>query len=369
MTGSPDSPLRIVGGVASVTRLYDVAYEIDLEQVARSVRGHPTRLRLARARPRSVAYSEPPVDLELGTATVSVAGDPLEVTAWARVFDFGAIRLSYVLDVADGGWDPFVARVNELEALTEQDQPWRDDLARVLEIVQPALRKPVDSGIEIDHTFVTVRGFEPALSSEEILADVDLVPVLTGEREPLSQRARAEVMSRALTYYEDDLVVIGPSRSFIVEPEGEPDVADVLGMANAQLLELRYYDQLLARELIEMHDRIDRTREGLGALARRRYAALARSLYALHAEITAVSERIDNALVVTEDVYLARVYEAALAQHRVPTWSAGVHRSLELVRDAYTALNDEATSARAEYLEIAIVLLIAIDILLVIFYY
>ena len=41
-----------------------------------------------------------------------------------------------------------------------------------------------------------------------------------------------------------------------------------------------------------------------------------------------------------------------------------MHRSLELVRDAYTALNDEATSARAEYLEIAIVLLILFDIII-----
>lgn len=356
---------RIVGGSVSITRLHDVAYAIDLEAVGPALGVRPTRLRLARARHRSVAYAEPPIDIDLGSARLPLGGRDIDVTVRARVFDFGAIRLAYSLDVGDGDFDILVARVNELEVAFQEGEPWRSGIEDLVKALRPVMTKPSSSGIEIDHTFVSVRGFLPRLTSEEILEHVDLVPLITGEHEALSKKARADVMGRSLTYYEDDLVVIGATRSFIVEPEGEPDVADVLGMVHAQLLELRYYDQLLATELTALHDRIDRTRLGMGPLARRRYAALARSLYALHAEIASVSERIDNALVVTDDVYLARVYDSALEQHRVPSWSAGVHRSLELVREAYTALKDEATSARAEYLEIAIVLLILIDIVLV----
>lgn len=359
------SEIHVTGASVLVTRLYDVAYAIDLNVVAELADAHPTRLRLERARARSISYMEPPVDLDLGRATVDIAGTSVDVSCGARVFDFGAVRVSYGLEVNDAPWARFLETVNDLEGLMDTAEPWSEDLDRVLDLIRPAIEKPSSSGIEIDHTFVSTRGFTPPLGSADIMERVDLVPMLTGELEALSEPARREVLSRTLTYYEDDLVVIGATRSFIVEPEGEPDVADVLGVAHAQLLELRYYDQLLARELIHMHDRIGQTRHGIGVLARRRYANLARSLYALHAEITSVSERIDNALVVTDDVYLARVYESALAQHRVPSWSAGVHRSLELVRDAYTALNDQATSARAEYLEIAIVLLIAIDIVLV----
>ncbi len=356
---------RIVGGSVAITRLYDVAYAIDLAGVGADLGVEPTRLRLARARQRSVAYSEPPVDLDLGVTAVRFGDREVEVRSAARLFDFGAIRLSYTLDVGDEALDAFAALVDEFEALFHSEEPWAGQLDELVRVLRPVLSKPSSSGIEIDHTFVSVRGFAPSLGSEEILETVDLVPLITGEQEALSRKARAEVMERALTYYTDDLVVIGATRSFIVEPDAEPDVADVLGMAHAQLLELRYYDQLLAKELITLHDRIGRTRRGIGPMARRRYASLARALYALHAEIASVSERIDNALVVTDDVYLARVYESALQQHRVPSWRAGVHRSLELIRDAYTALNDEATSARAEYLEIAIVLLILIDIVLV----
>ena len=66
-----------------------------------------------------------------------------------------------------------------------------------------------------------------------------------------------------------------------------------------------------------MYDRIEKVRETFTGLARRRYASLARSLNALLAEVTEVAARVENALVVTEDVYLAKVYEAALEHFRV----------------------------------------------------
>jgi uncharacterized Rmd1/YagE family protein len=77
-----------------------------------------------------------------------------------------------------------------------------------------------------------------------------------------------------------------------------------------------------------------------------------------------VAERVENALVVTEDIYLAKVYDAALEHFRVRDWEAAVDRKLAIIRDTYTALYDEATSARAEYLEMAIVLLIVLEIVL-----
>ena len=42
----------------------------------------------------------------------------------------------------------------------------------------------------------------------------------------------------------------------------------------------------------------------------------------------------------TEDVYLAKVYEAALEHFRVRDWEAAVDRKLAIIRDTYTALYD-----------------------------
>ena len=58
-------------------------------------------------------------------------------------------------------------------------------------------------------------------------------------------------------------------RAFLVEPEGDTDVADVLQVANAQLLEMLHYDQLLDEELPRMYERVKDTRHRIRGLARR----------------------------------------------------------------------------------------------------
>jgi len=67
---------------------------------------------------------------------------------------------------------------------------------------------------------------------------------------------------------------------------------------------------------------------------------------------------------VTEDVYLARVYAAAMALFRVPVVGEAVERKLQVIRDTYRGLYEEASATRTELLEIAIVLLIVSEIVL-----
>jgi hypothetical protein len=84
----------------------------------------------------------------------------------------------------------------------------------------------------------------------------------------------------------------------------------------------------------------------------------------LVAATTEVVERAENALKVTDDVYLARVYSAALEVFRGRQWRAGIDRKLAIIRETYGMLNAEAQSARGEVLEIAILALIAVEIVL-----
>jgi uncharacterized Rmd1/YagE family protein len=83
--------------------------------------------------------------------------------------------------------------------------------------------------------------------------------------------------------------------------------------------------------------------------------------------VTELTEKVDNALQVTEDVYLARVYGAALELFRVKLVSAAVDRKLAIIRDTYAALYDEAASSRAGLMEAAVVVLILVEIVLALF--
>lgn len=362
----PPAP-RVEEGSITVLRLYDVAYAIDLRKVEREAASTgPTRIRLRRAKPKAIAFGEPPVELGLGRVTVEARDSWLTADVTARVYDFGAVSLSFRFPAGPSNWEDLADLVQTAEESLSPEIV-RAHLERVRSLIGPGLEQPTTNGVEEDYLLVMVRRFDRPITGSGVLAELDLPRLLSGEEQPLSESARQELLRHAYSYYEDDLVALTWDRAFIVEPSGDTGVADVLEVANAQLLELRYYDALLDAELPRMYDRIQRARAALGGLARRRYANLAREIYTRVAEVTEIAERVDNALVVTEDVYLARIYGAALDLFRVKLWNSAVERKLAIMRDAYTALYEDAATARAEYLEAAIVLLIVLEIVLAFF--
>ena len=352
-------------GSVVVLRLYDVAYEIDLAAVETLAADQlPTaRLRLSRAEPKAIAYGSPPVVIDLGS--VELAG-PAVGTAFARIYDFGAVSLWLRFDRQDLGWDDFTAYARAIDRAAAADggAPWAELMRRVVDLIAPALEQPSDARLEEDYLLAIVRSFDRPMTGESVLRELDLVPFLSGDDRELSAGASAELLRNAFSYYTDDLAVLTWDRAFLYEPRGDTDVADVLEVANAQLLELRYYDDRLDRELPRMYDRVAHARTTFAPLAMRRNAHLARQLHALVAEVTELTEKVENALKVTEDVYLARIYAAALDLFRVRPRGAAVDRKLTIIRDTYTALFDEAATARAEVLEATIVALILFEIVM-----
>ncbi len=271
------------------------------------------------------------------------------------------------MPVGEASWQEFGALLERVDIAVGADAAspiWLTALNRVRGVIAEALERPATSMLEEDYLIGIVHELDSPLSAEALLDRLDLAPLLSGDQRRLSESARRDLLRNRFSYYVDDLVVLAWDRAFIYEPRRDTDVVDVLEVANAQLLEMRYYDELLDDELPRMYDLIEAGHHTVGLLASRRYARLARRLYSLVAEVTELTERVDNALQVTEDVYLARVYGAAIELFRVPNVSAAVDRKLSIIRETYSALYSEASSQRAELLEIAILALILLEVVL-----
>ncbi|HVY15669.1 MAG TPA: hypothetical protein VHB27_10585 [Rhodopila sp.] len=357
--------LDVAAGAIIAYRLFDVAYAIDLGKAeanwARTVRTGISRGRLTATPAKAVTFGVPPVELTLDAVTLPLPA-PFPVTATARLYEFGAVSLELHVPVADLGWAAFTQRLNDIDRTVADSPLWGMLLGRVRDGVGDALVRPAGTFLEEDYLVGVVQAFSETLPAEALLQRLDLVPLLSGEVRPLSDAARADLLRHRYSFYVDDLVVLTWDRAFIYEPRGDSDVLDVLEVANAQLLEMRYYDELLDGELPRMYDLVEAARRHRPLPGARRFADLARRFYTLVAEVTELTEKVDNALQVTEDVYLARIYAAALELFRVPTVSAAVSRKLSIIRDTYTALYDEAHSSRSEMLEIMVLVLIAVEI-------
>ena len=366
--------LAVRSGEVAALRLFDIAYTIDLTQAeslwAMREGGKVSRAQLTSTPPKALNFGVAPLQLALGSTLLTLGNREVTAELSVRLYDFGVAALTARVTVADQTWGAFVTDFDALHRAVGPTSTtfWTNLLARVCEVILPALDRPaVDTSLDEDYLIGTVHAFSEPLDAAELRNRVDLAALLSGEKRALSAASNRELLARSFSYYADDMVVLTWDRAFIYEPRRDTDVADVIEVANAQLVEFRYYDTLLDDELPRMYDRVENAHGAMSLLASRRFAHLARRLYTLVAEVTELTERVDNALQVTEDVYLARVYSTALGLFRVPALGESVDRKLAIIRDTYAALYEEASSRRTELLEISVVLLIMLEIVLMVF--
>ncbi len=359
----------VVSGAIIACRLFDVADAIDLTKAeslwAEHARPASTRGRLVSTPPKAVAFGVPPLEVPLEPVLIQLDCIEVQAQVSARLYDFGVARLALQVATSNLSWTDFTRHVIALDRNVGPGtglRIWNESLCQLRATFAGALIRPSEVLLEEDYLIGMVRAFDQALDAETLLQKIDLVPLLSGEERPLAEGARRDILRQRFSYYADDLVVLTWDRAFVYEPRGDSDVIDVLEVANAQLLEMRYYDQVLDAELPRMYGSVEAMQHASRLFGSRRFANLARRLYSLVAEVTEVREKVDNALQVTEDVYLARVYAAALDLFRVAAVSASVDRKLAIIRDTYAALYEEASAGRAALMESAIVVLIAVEI-------
>jgi len=368
------STLRVRGG-ATLYRIYDVGYSIDLERAARILAARtPARVRPERREAEAIRIANLPITLPLGPARLTAAGSSYDVELSARIFDFGVVSLRMRVPApAEIGWQQFVEFGNRIGSGADAQAIFDGELARLLAELAPAVERMGVATVTEDYTVfrvATLRDGSGAALPAGSLTDGDVVPLLLGEERPLSEAARRELLPHRFSYYADDLAILTWDNALVIDPapDEETDVQYVLEFANAQLLELRYYDALLDAELPRMYDRVADARGGVRGFRNRRIRELLGKMQQTVADSTEIVERVENSLKVTDDVYLARIYAAALEIFRGRVWRAGIDRKLSIIRETYAMLNDEAQAARSEALEIAIVVLIVGEIAIALFH-
>ncbi|NUN51985.1 MAG: hypothetical protein HUU06_04230, partial [Planctomycetaceae bacterium] len=192
----------------------------------------------------------------------------------------------------------------------------------------------------------------------------DLARVLLGEPPGagLSARTVEDVTRHRFSYGGDDLCVLDWDTALVVEPGGDRSVADVLELASAQLLELRWYDDLFEKEMMAVAALLGRPRAAFAWLFVGRYGRVTRRIQHRVVDSVEFISRVENAVRVVGDLYLARVYRAAVERFRVESWVAEVLRRQEVAARVATLLHDEADSALGHVLEATIILLIVWEI-------
>jgi hypothetical protein len=357
----------IASAVLTIYQFFDIGDAIDLDQAQRCL-SNPSerRARLRTRQSESIRIAQPPLRVELGTVPVTLADHSRTGALRAVVYDLGAVEIAIEVRLsAPLSWE----NVADLFAAA-QDLP-ADVMGSItaaldeLEtLIRPAISRPQRSPVIEDYCVLIVERLDPPYPAAE-LADHPVVrAALLGERRALSTDASRLVT--ALSYYPDDLALLSWNGALLIESDAAAaaTAADILAFANVELLLIRSYDATLDARLPEVHRRIAQAQRRFTMPLVRRYSQLLSDVQRLVAEVTEVTEQIDNALKVTDDVYWNRLYSAALGVLRVRIWREGVDHKLALLRETFAMLHADADSERAAALEWAIVLLIVFEIVM-----
>ncbi len=339
-------------------RIYDVAGEIKLDMVEKLLSQiKPTsRMKPSRIKPKSIHIANPPVLVELGEEVRELNGRPHSVNYFARIYDLGVIsvvmRISIPPDYSYGQIHGLAVHLNNDEGIEPLLEQRLEEVCRTL---GEAMIKPEKTGFVEEYSIYFFHNWEPGW---------DPAPLLLAETEPLSDQFRREVLANSFSYGKDDLAVITWDSALVYDASGSADIPDLLEFANSQLLELRYYDSLLSREMDKMYAALEESETIARYRRRGHYRKIMNCLMELVIDISEITERIQNSIKLTEDVFYARVYGAALNIFRTRAWAESIERKITIIQQNYSMLSNEVATQQSTILELAIVLLIMLDILL-----
>ncbi len=374
---SAPAPLR---GSVLVLIQFDVCEEIRLDELRKIFGARTAEASFKHQAPGYVRYQRPPVEETLDPLILD-SGERLE--GQIKYYDYVVVSLVFELPFS-GDWNTLI----QLSCRWTSDSNFEKLASRVvkqkLERAAPALVKPYSSQeaggewLQEDYFIFHVREIRLAdprlgdLKSDDINATPsanDLLAahgdqisqVVRGEMSMLSEGERQEILQSRISYYPNDLAVIGWNAAFIYDTDAGAETAiQLLQYANSQLLEFRHYDELLTKELENVYDFLDAG--GTGLWSRWRTARAAAKLHTVLLDVNELTERADNAIKFLSDMFSARLYKLCAAKVGVPDYKDLVKEKLQTAEDLYRFMVEQFNQSRAFILELMVVVILIIEL-------
>jgi hypothetical protein len=344
--------------------LYDVAEEIRLDQARQILHaGGPDRAPgFRRPAPEYVRFAHPPIVRDKIAVEVD-SGD--RWTCVVKFYDYGvvsiALELTWQLD-----WPGLVQLSSNWIGSAEIERKAAELARAQVETVRGTLVKPYSNWSSEDYYVVHVRealdGTGHPLSSGDLVAQhgSNIAQIVRSEAVPLSDPEIAEILRGMVSYYPSDLLVVAWMAAFLYDtPEGALPILQLLEYANTQLLEFRYYDEVLTEVLAGVYRRLEHRR---GLFGRWRLAKDAERLNRIRLDVIELTERVDNSIKFLSDMFYARAYRLAAARIGVTDYRDLVDQKLKTAADLYQSMVGEFHQGRAFVLEALVVVILLIEL-------
>jgi hypothetical protein len=357
------SAITVAGSFRSIF-FYDLSEEIRLNELRTLLRSPPASREPAfrHLAPEYVRFERPPV-VEMLSPQILENGERLNCRA--NYHDYGVVGIEFEL-AFDFAWDNLVNSSATWIAAVEMERRAAEIVKVLGSRIAPALVKPYEYRLNEDyyifHLLPMTDGTGRVIDAGELISRYgsDIARIVRGESTALSLDEQSEVLQSKISYYPNDLLVVGWSAALVYDTvEGAAPTIQLLEYANSQLLEFRHYDHVLSERLGRVYDSVS---TGKGFFARWRMAREAERLSAMRLEVQELTERADNSIKFLSDTFSARVYRLAAARIGVPDYRQLVEEKLNTVGELYQLMMDRFHEGRAFVLEVMVVVILIIEL-------
>lgn len=354
-------------GTILVHRVFDIAGEISLPRAEQllSDEAKGPRLKFPTDTRKAIIIKEAPLKADLGEEVLDMPSGKFPVRIFARVWNYGVLSVTIEIPIPPGTeWGRLVTLASELEASDEVELLAVSRKDALKKRILPALTGPAEWEIYEDYITYIIEKADGSANPREFIKKVDVAELILAEdKERLGEESRAFIMDSAIQYSSSDLAIIDWNSALLIEPDGERDVADVIEFSLTHLLEFRYYDEMLSRKLDELYDTMEQKRESVGNIFRNLYDAAAEDSSRKYMEFSEFLGRVENSLKTVGDPYLAVVFRASALEFHFDDWKKSISRKMETLAQISQILHGEVNTRRSHWLEIIIIILIAIEVI------
>lgn len=339
--------------------LFDVCEEIDLEALRKILNIEERHERSFRhPSPEYVRFERPPVVQRL---------EPILLASGSRLdgelnfYEYGVVSIKLELPF-EADWPELIELSCRWMTTPDLESQASRTVRRCLEKAGPALIKPREDWLSEDYTIIHLQDTGEAPTAAELIArhGNEIARIVRGEQAELSPEETLELLGSRLSYYPDDLLVVGWTAAFIHDTaEDAAPTIQLLEYANTQLLEFRYYDAMLSKLL----EGVYRTLEKKGSFwTRWRMASQAEHLNTIRLDIRELTERVDTSIKFLSDMFSARLYRLAAAKVGVEDYRRLVDGKLHTAGELYEFMMDQFHQSRGFFLELVVVVILMIEL-------
>lgn len=276
-----------------------------------------------------------------------------------KIHSFGTISISYKIPF-DESLEDLRRQINSIDE-KYHEQSISDTLS-LFNKIRPFIVKPKFFHLRTSYPVIQVFPKIDAIVMKEKYGST-VASLLRFETENLSEYQKNEILETAMGYYRGDFIVIDAEAAFVADAEFE-EILDLFEFANIQQLELQFFDKVLNNQLSVIYE------QKVKALPFAAYLPFIGTrdasnidLGRLKVDISVITERLEDSIKLTGEVYYSDIYALLVNSLDLTKWKESIDNKLDIIKDIQEVYQNQIDSIREDLLSVLIIILIFIELI------